>query len=55
MRTSPSSLTTTPPSKFDFEFTDYAPQTFSNLRERFGIHPADYLVTLHFPYIETNR
>jgi 1-phosphatidylinositol-4-phosphate 5-kinase len=44
MRQTPST-NSTPPSKYDFEFTDYAPQTFANLRERFGIHPADYLVT----------
>ena len=38
----------TPSSKFDFDFTDFAPQIFSNLRERFAIQPADYLVFFIF-------
>ena len=40
----------TPSSKFDFDFTDFAPQIFSNLRERFAIQPADYLVFFIFIY-----
>jgi hypothetical protein len=33
-----------PVSKYDYDFVDYCPLVFSNLRERFGVQPADYLV-----------
>jgi hypothetical protein len=34
------------PSKFDFEFTDFAPVVFHQLRQRFGVQSVDYLVSL---------
>lgn len=34
----------TPGAKYDFKFKDYAPWVFRNLREKFGVDPADYLV-----------
>ncbi|ORY97448.1 hypothetical protein BCR43DRAFT_438695 [Syncephalastrum racemosum] len=41
----------TPGAKYDFKFKDYAPWVFRNLREKFGIDPADYLVSLTSKYI----
>lgn len=35
----------TPGAKYDFKFKDYSPWVFRNLREKFGVDPADYLVT----------
>ena len=35
----------TPGAKYDFKFKDYAPWAFRQLREQFGIDPADYLVS----------
>jgi hypothetical protein len=35
----------TPGAKYDFKFKDYAPWVFRGLREKFGIDPADYLVS----------
>lgn len=39
----------TPGAKYDFKFKDYAPWAFRQLREQFGIDPADYLVRLVAP------
>lgn len=38
----------------DFKFKDYAPEVFRHIRERFGINPADYLLTVcgSFRYLE---
>ncbi|KAF7730388.1 Phosphatidylinositol-4-phosphate 5-kinase [Apophysomyces ossiformis] len=41
----------TPGAKYDFKFKDYAPWAFRHLRERFGIDPADYLISLTSKYI----
>ncbi|KAI9267891.1 hypothetical protein BDA99DRAFT_435960 [Phascolomyces articulosus] len=41
----------TPGAKYDFKFKDYAPWAFRQLREQFGIDPADYLVSLTSKYI----
>ncbi|CAO3652556.1 unnamed protein product [Mucor hiemalis] len=41
----------TPGAKYDFKFKDYAPWVFRALRERFGIDPADYLISLTSKYI----
>ncbi|KAI8350379.1 hypothetical protein BD560DRAFT_337586 [Blakeslea trispora] len=41
----------TPGAKYDFKFKDYAPWVFRGLRERFGIDPADYLISLTSKYI----
>ncbi|KAI9322627.1 hypothetical protein BX666DRAFT_1849629 [Dichotomocladium elegans] len=41
----------TPGAKYDFKFKDYAPWVFRQLREQFGIDPADYLVSLTSKYI----
>ncbi|KAG0167138.1 Phosphatidylinositol-4-phosphate 5-kinase [Apophysomyces sp. BC1015] len=41
----------TPGAKYDFKFKDYAPWVFRNLREKFGIDPADYLISLTSKYI----
>lgn len=35
----------TPGAKYDFKFKDYAPWVFRHLREKFGVDPADYLVS----------
>lgn len=35
----------TPGAKYDFKFKDYSPWVFRHLREKFGVDPADYLVT----------
>ncbi|KAL0097370.1 hypothetical protein J3Q64DRAFT_1713075 [Phycomyces blakesleeanus] len=41
----------TPGAKYDFKFKDYAPWVFRHLREKFGIDPADYLISLTSKYI----
>ncbi|CUM65297.1 uncharacterized protein PRCAT00002932001 [Priceomyces carsonii] len=41
----------TPSSKYDFKFKDYAPEVFRELRSRFGLDPADYLVSITGKYI----
>lgn len=41
---------TSPHSKYDYDFIDICPSVFANLRERFGINPADYLV-FHLSWI----
>ncbi|CAO0793077.1 unnamed protein product [Mucor circinelloides] len=41
----------TPGAKYDFKFKDYAPWVFRNLREKFGVDPADYLISLTSKYI----
>jgi len=44
---------TTPASSYDFKFKSFAPIIFRALREKFGIDPADYLVSLTQDYILT--
>ena len=41
----------TPSAKYDFKFKDYAPWVFRHLRARFGIDPAEYLMSLTSKYI----
>lgn len=41
----------TPSAKYDFKFKDYAPWVFRHLRQRFGLDPADYLMSLTSKYI----
>ena len=41
----------TPSAKYDFKFKDYAPWVFRNLRAKFGLDPADYLMSLTSKYI----
>ncbi|GMM32749.1 1-phosphatidylinositol-4-phosphate 5-kinase [Saccharomycopsis crataegensis] len=41
----------TPSSRYDFKFKDYSPNVFRELRELFGLDPADYLVSLTAKYI----
>lgn len=41
----------TPGVKYDFKFKDYAPWVFRNLREKFHIDAADYLVRVFFFFI----
>lgn len=41
----------TPSSKYDFKFKDYCPEVFRELRQIFGIDPADYLVSITGKYI----
>ncbi|KAI9478690.1 MAG: hypothetical protein EXX96DRAFT_482765 [Benjaminiella poitrasii] len=41
----------TPGAKYDFKFKDYAPWVFRNLREKFGVDAADYLISLTSKYI----
>ncbi|KAI4747223.1 SAICAR synthase-like protein [Aureobasidium sp. EXF-12298] len=41
----------TPSAKYDFKFKDYAPWVFRRLRHKFGLDPADYLVSLTSKYI----
>lgn len=41
----------TPSAKYDFKFKDYAPWVFRHLRTRFGLDPADYLISLTSKYI----
>lgn len=45
----------TPSSKYDFKFKDYSPNVFRELRELFGLDPADYLVSLTAKYILSER
>ncbi|KAJ4403190.1 Phosphatidylinositol-4-phosphate 5-kinase [Neurospora sp. IMI 360204] len=40
-----------PSAKYDFKFKDYAPWVFRHLRTRFGLDPADYLMSLTGKYI----
>jgi len=41
----------TPSAKYDFKFKDYSPWVFRHLRARFGIDPAEYLMSLTSKYI----
>jgi 1-phosphatidylinositol-4-phosphate 5-kinase len=41
----------TPSAKYDFKFKDYAPWVFRHLRAKFGLDPADYLISLTSKYI----
>ncbi|GAA5806688.1 hypothetical protein MFLAVUS_000036 [Mucor flavus] len=41
----------TPGAKYDFKFKDYSPWVFRHLREKFGVDPADYLISLTSKYI----
>jgi 1-phosphatidylinositol-4-phosphate 5-kinase len=41
----------TPSAKYDFKFKDYAPWVFRHLRTKFGLDPADYLMSLTSKYI----
>lgn len=41
----------TPSAKYDFKFKDYAPWVFRHLRAKFGIDPAEYLMSLTSKYI----
>ncbi|CAK9437966.1 uncharacterized protein LODBEIA_P23440 [Lodderomyces beijingensis] len=41
----------TPSSKYDFKFKDYCPEVFRELRQIFGIDPADYLISITGKYI----
>jgi len=41
----------TPGAKYDFKFKDYAPWVFRQIREKFNIDPADYLISLTSKYI----
>lgn len=41
----------TPSSKYDFKFKDYCPEVFRELRNMFGLDPADYLVSITGKYI----
>lgn len=41
----------TPSSKYDFKFKDYCPEVFRDLRNLFGLDPADYLVSITGKYI----
>jgi len=41
----------TPSAKYDFKFKDYAPWVFRRLRAKFGLDPADYLISLTSKYI----
>ncbi|KAF2862140.1 SAICAR synthase-like protein [Piedraia hortae CBS 480.64] len=41
----------TPSAKYDFKFKDYAPWVFREIRNAFGIDPAEYLVSLTAKYI----
>lgn len=40
-------------SSYDFKFKDYCPKVFRQLRERFGIDAADYMVSLTGDYVLT--
>ncbi|KAJ2896113.1 hypothetical protein MKZ38_005868 [Zalerion maritima] len=40
-----------PSAKYDFKFKDYAPWVFRNLRTKFKLDPADYLMSLTGKYI----
>ncbi|KAI9287015.1 hypothetical protein BC943DRAFT_320493 [Umbelopsis sp. AD052] len=41
----------TPGARYDFKFKDYAPWVFRQIREKFNIDPADYLISLTSKYI----
>lgn len=41
----------TPSSKYDFKFKDYCPEVFRDLRQKFGLDPADYLISITGKYI----
>ena len=41
----------TPSAKYDFKFKDYAPWVFRHLRNKFGLDPAEYLMSLTSKYI----
>ncbi|KAG9237881.1 hypothetical protein BJ875DRAFT_114781 [Amylocarpus encephaloides] len=41
----------TPSAKYDFKFKDYAPGVFRDLRQKFRLDPADYLMSLTSKYI----
>ncbi|KAI5794900.1 hypothetical protein FPQ18DRAFT_235526, partial [Pyronema domesticum] len=41
----------TPSAKYDFKFKDYSPWVFRKLRGKFGLDPADYLMSLTSKYI----
>ncbi|RPA89261.1 SAICAR synthase-like protein [Choiromyces venosus 120613-1] len=41
----------TPSAKYDFKFKDYSPWVFRHLRSKFGLDPADYLMSLTSKYI----
>ncbi|TGZ82827.1 SAICAR synthase-like protein [Ascodesmis nigricans] len=41
----------TPSAKYDFKFKDYSPWVFRDLRAKFGLDPADYLMSLTSKYI----
>lgn len=41
----------TPSSKYDFKFKDYCPEVFRDLRNKFGLDPADYLISITGKYI----
>ncbi|CAH6721476.1 probable phosphatidylinositol 4-phosphate 5-kinase Mss4p [[Candida] jaroonii] len=41
----------TPSSKYDFKFKDYCPEVFRELRQIFGLDPADYLISITGKYI----
>ena len=41
----------TPSAKYDFKFKDYSPWVFRHLRTKFGLDPADYLMSLTSKYI----
>lgn len=41
----------TPGVKYDFKFKDYAPWVFRNLREKFHVDAADYMMSLTNKYI----
>ena len=41
----------TPSAKYDFKFKDYSPWVFRQLRTKFGLDPADYLMSLTSKYI----
>ena len=41
----------TPSSKYDFKFKDYCPEVFRELRQIFGVDPADYLISITGKYI----
>lgn len=41
----------TPSSKYDFKFKDYCPEVFRDLRNKFGLDQADYLISITGKYI----
>ncbi|KAK5172882.1 Phosphatidylinositol-4-phosphate 5-kinase [Saxophila tyrrhenica] len=43
----------TPATKYDFKFKDYAPWVFRELRNKFHIHPADYIMSLTSKFVLT--